>query len=204
MCFFLIRDGKLELNKPYLKTIPGILGIAAVVLNAVVFMCAVCSGSCFRGQSFFIWAELVSSIGFWISLTLLSFRLCVGTRERMIEIISLWIIIEAVIVALWGFLFFTVFLDCAINSARGWKCFYGRGFEQKVSNDSGVIGATAFFAFGAFGVYAADLFFRFKDEGLLDRLKALLPGNRNANSSSNTKNEPQTIDQTFDQLERNV
>lgn len=204
MCFFLVRDGKMELNKSYLKSIPGILGIVAVVLNAVVFMCAVCSGSCFRGQSFFIWAELVSSIGFWISLTLLSFRLCIGTRERMIQIISPWIIIEAVIVALWGFLFFTVFLDCAINASKGWSCNLRYGFQNTRTYDGGVIGVTAFFAFAAFGVYAADLFFRFKEDGLLDRFKALTGGNRNANSSSNTKDQPQTIDETFDQLERNV
>merc|ERR1712018_15084 len=137
MCFFLIRDGKIEINKPYVKSIPGILGIVAVVLNAVVFLCAVCSGYCFRSQSFFVWAELVSGVGFWISLTLLSFQLIIGTRERMIEMIPPWRLIEAAIVALGSFLFFTVFLDCAINSSYNLRCqYYGY-----IGYDNGVIGA---------------------------------------------------------------
>jgi len=72
-------------------------------------------------------------------------------------------------------------------------CSY-RGFESKITYGGGVIGATAFFAFCTFGVYAADLFFRFKMEGLLDRLKGLKSANSNASSSSNPKNQTQTID----------
>jgi len=127
MCLFLVPGGKMEMNKPYLKSIPGILTIVQVALNAIVFLCSVCSGSCFRGQSFFVWAELVSSIGFWVSLSLFFLQFIVGVRERMVQMIKFWNFIEAGLVALWCFFFFTVFLDCAIQSSENYLCYtYGR------------------------------------------------------------------------------
>lgn len=189
MPIIFITDGKYEINKPYVKSIPGILCIAAVILNAVVFMCSVCSGWCFRGQSFMIWAGFVSGVGFWISLILFSFRVTIGTRERMIQITPKWIMIEAGLVALGAFFYFTVFLDCAINASYAWSC--GIGFNNAQVN-SGVIGAAAFFAFAAVGVYAADLFFRFQE--WRGSGGALPWKNGNANGSTNTPTQEQTID----------
>lgn len=156
----------MEINKAYLKSIPGILGIVQVVLNAIVFMCSICSGWCFRGQSFFVWAELVSSIGFWVSLTLFLLQFLVRSRELMIQRIPVWKFIEAGLVALWCFFFFTVFLDCAIQSTKNLACgsigalgIYTSGLYY----DHGAIGATAFFAFAAIVAYAGDLYFRFRE-----------------------------------------
>ena len=37
MCLFLVPGGKMEINKAYLKSIPGILGIVQVVINLTVY-----------------------------------------------------------------------------------------------------------------------------------------------------------------------
>ena len=117
----ILPGGKLEWNVPYLKSIPGVLGIAEVVscnisfgckacfqfiyvneqcmlgtnhffsiqaLNAIVFLCAISSGQCFRSQSYMIWPELVGAIGFWIALSLLLLQLIRGSREAVIEKLS--------------------------------------------------------------------------------------------------------------------
>jgi len=149
-------------------SIPGILAITQVVLNAIVFMCSICSGWCFRGQPFFIWAELVSSIGFWVSLTLFLLQFInqlTAVRERMFQQIKIWNFIEAGLVALWCFFFFTVFLDCAIKSTWNLVCYSFTVLRIKTSHqaDRGVIGAAAFFAFAAMVAYGADLFFRFRE-----------------------------------------
>jgi len=184
----------MEINKPYLKTIPGILGIVQVVLNAIVFMCSICSGWCFRGQSFFVWAEFVSSIGFWVSLTLFLFQFITGSRERMIQLVAFWKVVEAGLVALWCFFFFTVFLDCAIKSTQYLRCGIPGtlGIYTSVAYDRGVIGATAFFAFAAIAAYAADLFFRFKEwrsDG------GALPWKNNQNTNQQNAGEgPKTVE----------
>jgi len=145
-------------------SIPGILAITQVVLNAIVFMCSICSGWCFRGQSFFVWAELVSSIGFWVSLTLFLLQFInqlTGVRERMFQIIKFWNFIEAGIVALWCFFFFTVFLDCAIKSTWNLVCYSYTVLNLKTSHqaDRGVIGAAAFFCFCCHGCLRGWSFF---------------------------------------------
>merc|ERR1711997_1427333 len=84
----ILPGGKLEWNVPYLKSIPGVLGIAEVALNAIVFLCAISSGHCFRSQSYMIWPELVGAIGFWIALSLLLLQLIRGSREAVIERLS--------------------------------------------------------------------------------------------------------------------
>ena len=57
-------------------------------LNAIVFLCAISSGHCFRSQSYMIWPELVGAIGFWIALSLLLLHLIRGSREAVIERLS--------------------------------------------------------------------------------------------------------------------
>lgn len=201
MCLAFLPGGKLEFNKWYVKSIPGILGIAAVVLNVVVFFCTICSGPCFRGQSFFIWAELVSSVGFWISLSLILLHLIQGSRQIIIQRVSQWPMIEAVLVGIGCFLYMTIFLDCAIQSGRGYVCYnvyqFVAGIQGKGRgvHDGGVIGVTAFFAFVAMAVYGADLFLKFREFGGVQGLKEWRNSNGNTNASSPTQ---QTVPVTVD------
>jgi len=199
MCLAFLPGGKLEFNKLYVKSIPGILAIAAVVLNAVVFLCSICSGSCFRGQSFFIWAELVSSVGFWISLSLILLCLIQGSRALIVQRIPQWSMIEAALVAIGCFLYLTIFLDCAIHSIRGYACYQTYQFVAGITgkgrgtNDGGVVGVTAFFAFVSMGVYGADLFFRFRELGGVQGIKEWRSSNGNTNATSPSTNTQQTV-----------
>lgn len=170
----ILPGGKLEWNVPYLKSIPGVLGIAEVALNAIVFLCAISSGQCFRSQSYMIWPELVGAIGFWIALSLLLLQLIRGSREAVIERLSQltkvvhWFMIEGALTALGCFVYLTIFLDCAVASTRTYTCFeyipiYNIRSPAVLKHDGGVLGVTAFFAFVATVAYGVDSYLKFQD-----------------------------------------
>ena len=51
----------------YIKTIPGGLKLAAVILNLIVFICVMCSGTYFRETTTAEWTDFVSMTAFWVS-----------------------------------------------------------------------------------------------------------------------------------------
>ena len=69
-------------------------------------------------------------------------------------------------------------------------CFSDKAYDR------GVIGATAFFAFAAFGVYAADLFFRFQEwKSSGGEIPEIPWKNKNTNAGSNIQSpQGQTTD----------
>lgn len=56
-----------ENNISYIKTREGRLKIYTLVTNLGLFICGVCSASCWRSKTFFIWSDCISAIGFLIS-----------------------------------------------------------------------------------------------------------------------------------------
>jgi len=191
-----------EWNIPYLKSIPGILGVAEVALNAIVFICAVSSGICFRSRRFMIWPAVAGAIGFWIALSLLLLHLIMGSREAVIQRLSQvsktiqWFMIEGAVTALGCIVHLTIFLDCAVASSRTYLCQAflfliggnaGKSDFRRLSAN-GVLVATAFFAFAATVVYGVDLFLKFREWR-----------SSSQNTETPTKTDPQEIEKAIPQ-----
>lgn len=126
----------------YLKSIPGMLKLAAVIVDLVGFICVMCASAYWRTRSVGSWFAFVTMTGFWTTGTLLVFYLLhVIEKFHVIP----WMLIEMVFCTVWAFFFLTGALDTAINAA----------------NDS-AFGAAAFFAFVAMGIYGFDAFLKFR------------------------------------------
>ena len=133
----------LRWDPSYVRTLPGALKCAAVALDLIGFICAMCSGAYWRSSSVGEWYTLVSMTGFWTTGTLLVFYLLhVIEKFHVIP----WLLIEMAFCALWAFFFVTTAIDTAVHA----------------SSAAPALGAASFFGFAAAGVYGFDAFLKFK------------------------------------------
>lgn len=130
----------------YIKTIPGILKLAAVIINLVVFICVCCPNHYWRESNTARWTYFVSMTGFWVSGILLIFYLLhVIEKFHVIP----WVMIEMGYCGTWAFFYFTCALDLAVKTSQG-------------ADTVDAFGAASFFSFGAMGIYGFDAFLKFK------------------------------------------
>jgi len=129
----------------YIKEIPGMLKIAAVILDLIVFICVMSSGSYFRNIATGTWADFVAMTGFWVSgILLILYLLHVIEKFHVIP----WLMIEMGFCCLWAFFFFTCSLDMSVKAGQ----YVG----------TSAYAAGAFFGFAAMIVYGFDGFLKFK------------------------------------------
>ena len=114
------------------------------IIDIVVFICVICSGSYYRETVTAEWTDFVAMTGFWFSGVLLVFYL-VHVIEKF-HVIP-WVTIELGFCGLWTFFYFTCALDLAVKASKG-----------SVS----AFAAASFFSFVAIGIYGFDAFLKFK------------------------------------------
>ncbi|KAJ9584931.1 hypothetical protein L9F63_020737 [Diploptera punctata] len=148
----------------YIRTIPGILKIAQIVLNLLGFICI--SVSILSVTSRGSWFNIVAMTGFWFTGILLCLYLF-HVVEKFYKIP--WLKIEFVFCAVWTF-FYAI--------AAGLAADYGRIQEA--------FGAAAFFGFCAMVLYGIDAFLKFN----AIRSGEIAQGERVINKSSSTVTSP--------------
>lgn len=132
----------LRWDPSYIKTIPGMLKVAAVVLDMIVFICVASSSSYYRETTTAQWFYFVSMTGFFVTGILLVFYLLhVIEKFHVIP----WMMIELGFCILWAFFYFTASIDCAVNASN-----------------NPPFGAAAFFGFVTLLVYGYDGFIKFQ------------------------------------------
>ena len=114
------------------------------IIDIVVFICVICSGSYYRETVTAEWTDFVAMTGFWFSGVLLVFYL-VHVIEKF-HVIP-WVTIELGFCGLWTFFYFTCALDLAVQASK-----------YSVS----AFAAASFFSFVAIGIYGFDAFLKFK------------------------------------------
>ena len=118
--------------------------LSSQIIDIVVFICVICSGSYYRETTTAEWTDFVAMTGFWFSGVLLVFYL-VHVIEKF-HVIP-WVTIELGFCGLWTFFYFTCALDLAVKASKG-----------SVS----AFAAASFFSFVAIGIYGFDAFLKFK------------------------------------------
>merc|ERR1719369_2483075 len=128
----------------YVKSIPGGLKLAAVVINLVVFICVMSSGVFYRESHTAQWTNFVAMTAFWVTGILLIFYLLhVIEKFHVIP----WIMIEMGFTILWAFFYMSCSIDLAVNAS-----YY----------NISAFAAASFFGFVAMGIYGFDGFLKFK------------------------------------------
>ena len=120
------------------------LNFSSQIIDIVVFICVICSGSYYRETTTAEWTDFVAMTGFWFSGVLLVFYL-VHVIEKF-HVIP-WVTIEMGFCGLWTFFYFTCALDLAVKASK-----------SSVS----AFAAASFFSFAAIGIYGFDAFLKFK------------------------------------------
>ena len=115
------------------------------ILDLIVFICVMSSGSYFRNIATGTWADFVAMTGFWVSgILLILYLLHVIEKFHVIP----WLMIEMGFCCLWAFFFFTCSLDMSVKAGQ----YVG----------TSAYAAGAFFGFAAMIVYGFDGFLKFK------------------------------------------
>lgn len=129
----------LVFDPSYLRTLPGILKGAQIIINLIGFICSQLANNYFGTIN---WYGFVSMTAFWVTLVLLFFYIF-----HLIEKIKIipWMLAEFVYCGVWAALYFTAAIAVATK---------GR-FEEPLA-------AAAFFGFVAMILYGADAFFKYK------------------------------------------
>ena len=96
----------------YIKTVPGGLKTAGVLLSLVCFLCAMCAPPHLKEQPLGEWFIFTAMTAFWVSAVLLIMYL-VHAIEKF-HVIP-WLMIEFGFCALWSFFFFTAALAFAVE-----------------------------------------------------------------------------------------
>ena len=94
----------------YIRTVPGGLKTAGVLLSLVCFICAMCAPPHLKEQPLGEWFIFTAMTAFWVSTVLLIMYL-VHAIEKF-HVIP-WLMIEFGFCALWSFFFFTAALAFA-------------------------------------------------------------------------------------------
>ncbi|XP_042143085.1 CKLF-like MARVEL transmembrane domain-containing protein 4 isoform X1 [Ixodes scapularis] len=129
----------LTFDPSYLRTVPGILKGAQLIINLIGFICSQLS-ILFPGTV--NWFGFVSMTAFWVTLVLLFFYIF-----HIIERIKIvpWMLAEFVYCGVWAALYFTAAIAVAVKG-KWEEC----------------LAAAAFFGFVAMALYGADAFFKYK------------------------------------------
>jgi len=122
----------------------GVLKLAAIKINLIVFICVMCSGSYYREQITAEWTDFVAMTGFWVTGILLIFYL-IHVIEKF-HVIP-WLMIEMGFNILWAFFYMTCSIDLAVQASSN-------GLSSYI--------AASFFGFVAMGIYGFDGFLKFK------------------------------------------
>jgi len=126
----------------YVKTIPGILKLSAIILNLIGFICVMSAASYYRESATGEWFTFVCMTGFWVtSALLLMYLFHVIEKFHVIP----WLMIEFGFCALWAFFYMTA---AAAAAAKG-------------SISSG-LAAASFFGFVSMLVYGYDTYLKFQ------------------------------------------
>uniref|UniRef100_A0A131XIV8 Putative member of chemokine-like factor super family n=1 Tax=Hyalomma excavatum TaxID=257692 RepID=A0A131XIV8_9ACAR len=129
----------LVFDPSYLRTLPGILKGAQIIINLIGF---ICSQLDYNFPSTSNWYGFVSMTAFWVTLVLLFFYIL-----HLIEKFKIvpWMLAEFVYCGVWAALYFTAAIAAAVKG-RHEEC----------------LAAAAFFGFVAMFLYGADAFFKYK------------------------------------------
>lgn len=130
----------IRFDPSYIRTIPGMLKIAAVLLDILGFICIMVSENNYHSRA--NWFNFCAMGGFWITGILLAFYLF-----HVIEKLHFipWIMVEMGYCGAWCFFYLTASAACAAwgSHNEAWA-------------------AASFFGFVAMIVYGVDAFFKFK------------------------------------------
>lgn len=97
----------------YVKTLPGALKLAAVILDLVCMICLVASPPYWREHSVGEWYIFVCMTAFWVSsILLIMYLLHFIEKFHVIP----WLMLEFGFYALWTFFFFTSSIAVAVKS----------------------------------------------------------------------------------------
>ena len=136
----------------YFKTKPGALKVIAIILDLIVYICAMASGKCWRQTTEVEFCAFVSIAGFFVSgILLILYLLHVVEKLQVIP----WILSEMIFCAIWTIFYLAAGIACAANTSL--TC----NIAGTVYGHS-AIGAMAFFSFVAFIVYGCDVFLKFR------------------------------------------
>ncbi|XP_014665856.1 PREDICTED: CKLF-like MARVEL transmembrane domain-containing protein 4 [Priapulus caudatus] len=126
----------------YIRTVPGLLKIAQVVISLIGFICCIAAGFNIAATGFF---EFVSMTAFWVSLVMLFLYL-----SHFISFVRAipWLMLEFFYCALWTLLYLISSIVLASSSSNCANC--------------GGMKAASFFGFVATAAYAVDAFFKFR------------------------------------------
>jgi len=103
----------LRFDPSYVKTIPGALKLAAVILNLIVFICGVSATSYWRNSATLEWAFFVSMTAFWVTgILLIMYVLHVIEKFHVIP----WLLIEMIFCGTWSLFYFSTGIDCAVKA----------------------------------------------------------------------------------------
>jgi len=146
----------------YIKSIPGALKLAAVIINLVCLICILSAPAYWREHSAGQWTIFVCMTAFWVSsILLVMYLLHIIEKLHVIP----WLMLEFGFYALWAFFYFTAAIAVAVKAR----------FTPS-------LGAAAFFAFVGMGIYGADAFFKFRGW----RAGQLAQGERKVTSTTTT------------------
>jgi len=126
----------------YIKTLPGALKLAAVILDLICMICLVNSPPYWREHSIGEWYIFVCMTAFWVSTILLIMYLLHFIEK--FHVIP-WLMLEFGFYALWSFFFFTAAIAVAVRST---------GIPALL--------AAAVFGFICMGVYGVDAGLKFQ------------------------------------------
>jgi len=131
---------EIRFDPSYVRTVPGILKVACLVLNFIGFLCIMVSENSYHSRAG--WFNFCAGTGFWVTGILLALYLFhVVEKLQFIP----WLMVEFGYCAAWSFFYLTAAAACAAEGGRyeGWA-------------------AASFFGFVAMVVYGVDAFFKFK------------------------------------------
>lgn len=132
----------LRWDASYIKTIPGALKLAAIIVNLVGFICVMSALNYYRESATGEWFTFVCMTGFWVSSALLLMYLFhVIEKFHVIP----WLMIEFGFCALWTFFYLTAAAAAAVHGGQ-----------------SSGLAAAAFFGFVAMLLYGYDTFLKFQ------------------------------------------
>ncbi|KAK3913701.1 CKLF-like MARVEL transmembrane domain-containing protein 4 [Frankliniella fusca] len=135
----IVTSPNIRFDPSYIRTLPGMLKAAQIILNLLGFICITVSYHSIHSRG--SWFNTVAMIGFWFTGILLVFYLF-HVIEKFFKIP--WLKVEFVFCAVW-----TLFYLLAASLAAGW------------ANRDEAFGAGAFFGYCAMVAYGYDAFLKF-------------------------------------------
>jgi len=126
----------LRWDPAYIRSLPGALKTAAVIVNLACFICVMFATPYYKELPVGEWVVFVAMTAFWVSLSLLLMYLLHAIEK--FHVIP-WLMIEFGFYALWSFFYFTAGVAAAVEGPH-----------------SSALGAAAFFCFLGLLLYGGD------------------------------------------------